>query len=207
MRWFLPRNDAFTDLFGLSSANILAGVTLFRDLLDHMDDLPGQVDRIKACEHEGDRITHQTLDQINTTFVTPFDREDIHTLIVRMDDILDAVDAAAARMLIYGVKESTPFLVRFADQLVASAEQVRLAVSVLHDRDRHAEALTACVEINRLENAADSTIREAITELFRGTPDPLQVIKLKDLYVFLEEATDRCEDVANIVETIILKSA
>jgi uncharacterized protein len=207
VRWFLPKNNDFLTLFDKASANIVTGVSMFRALLDDLSDLKEKVERIKEVEHEGDRTTHQTFAKLNTTFITPFDREDIHALASRMDDILDSTDAAANRLLIYRVSNITPHLVKLADLLVASAKQVQQAVVALHDRHRHRDARASCVEINRLENEADQVHRAALVELFAGEPNAIELIKLKELYAFIEDATDRCEDVANVIESIIIKSS
>jgi predicted phosphate transport protein (TIGR00153 family) len=207
MRWFLPKKTDFLRLFDSASANIVRGTQLFRDILDDPTDLKTKVERLKEVEHEGDRLTHEALAKLNATFITPFDREDIHSLASRLDDILDATDAAAQRLLLYKIETIPPFLKALARLLVASAEQVHKAVVVLHDGKRYSEAMTACVEINRLENEADVLHREALGDLFAHATDAIEVIKLKDLYAFLEDATDRCEDAANSIETIILKSS
>ena len=206
MRWFLPKNDAFLEFFDQSCANIMVGVRLFREMLNDLSSVKSKVEEIKEIEHEGDRITHLTLGKLNTTFITPFDREDIHTLIVRLDDILDATDAAASRMLIYRIEEANSYLVNLADLLVESVGLVQQAVQALHDRKRYAEALSASVEINRVENEADAAQRRGLVELFSDERDAIRIIKLKEIYLLLEEATDRCEDVADVVETIIIKS-
>ncbi|HVN75955.1 MAG TPA: DUF47 family protein [Thermoanaerobaculaceae bacterium] len=207
MRWFLPKKVDFLDLFDRASVNIVQGVTLFREILEEPTDLPAKVEKLKALEHEGDRVTHEALAKLNATFITPFDREDIHSLATRLDDILDAADAAAQRLVVFHIKWIPQQLKALADLLVVSAQEVHKAVVVLHDSKRHKEAMAACVEINRLENEADVLHREALGELFANTPDAIEVLKLKDLYAFLEDATDRCEDVANTIETIILKSS
>lgn len=207
MRWFLPKNNLFLDFFARSAENIVNGVTLFRDLLSDTGGRREKVEQLKEIEHEGDRITHQTLAKLNTTFITPFDREDIHALITKMDDILDATDAAASRLIIYRVGEAPEYLVSLADLLVQSAGQVREAVVTLHDRRRRHTLMSSCVEINRLENEADAVHRRALAELFAGTTDAIELIKLKELYSFMEEATDRCEDVANVIESIIIKGS
>lgn len=207
VRWFLPKSADFQNLFDRASANIVQGVRLFRELLDHPGEYSPIVERIKQVEHEGDRITHKTIETLNTTFITPFDREDIHTLITRMDDVLDCADAAAQRMVLYRINEIPRHLIRMADILVMSATELRKAVVALHDRSKQEEALDACVEVNRLENDADVLHREALAELFTNSTDAITVIKLKDLYTFLEDATDRCEDVANAIETILIKNS
>ena len=207
MRWFLPKKVDFLKLFDSASANIVRGAQLFRDILDDPTNLKTKVEKLKEVEHEGDRLTHEALAKLNATFITPFDREDIHSLASRLDDILDATDAAAQRLLLYKIETIPSHLKALARLLVASAEQVHKAVVVLHDGKRYSEAMTACVEINRLENEADVLHREALADLFANATDAIQVVKLKDLYAFLEEATDRCEDAANSIETIILKSS
>ena len=207
MRWFLPKKVDFLDLFDRASANIVRGVTLFREILNDPTDFAPKVEKLKELEHEGDRITHEALAKLNATFITPFDREDIHALATRLDDILDSADAAAQRLVVYHIDHVPPQLKALADLLVTSAEEVHKAVVVLHDSKRHKEAMASCVEINRLENEADVLHREALGDLFANTPDAIEVLKLKDLYAFLEDATDRCEDVANSIETIILKSS
>ncbi len=207
MRWFLPKNVDFLNLFDQASENIVTGVAMFRELVADGSNLKAKVENLKEVEHEGDRITHRTLAKLNTSFITPFDREDIHALITRMDDILDAVDAAAHRLLIYRITEVPPRVATLSDLLATQAAEVRKAVVALHDRKRHKEALASCVEINRLENEADAVHREALGELFNNGLEPVLLIKLKELYTILEEATDRCEDVANVIESIIIKSS
>ena len=207
MRWFLPKKVDFLRLFDDASANIVRGTKLFRDILDDPTDLKAKVERLKEVEHEGDRITHEALAKLNATFITPFDREDIHALATRLDDILDLTDSSAQRLLLYKIETIPSYLKSLARLLVASTEEVRKAVVVLHDGKRFPEAMAACVEINRLENEADVLHREALGDLFDHATDAIQVLKLKDLYAFLEDATDRCEDAANAIETIILKSS
>ncbi|HNX49148.1 MAG TPA: DUF47 family protein [Thermoanaerobaculaceae bacterium] len=206
MRWFLPKNTDFLELFDHAMTNIIAGVALFRELINDLDNLKPAVERLKELEHEGDRITHQTLGTLNTTFITPFDREDIYTLAISMDDILDMTDAAAQRLVIFNVKSLPSHFFRLADLLVQSADAVRQAVVALHDHKQLQQALTLCVEINRIENEADQVHREALAELFNGSHDAIEIIKLKELFQLVEGATDRCEDVANVVEAIVIKN-
>jgi predicted phosphate transport protein (TIGR00153 family) len=207
VRWFLPRNEDFVSLFALASANIIKGVEQFRELAGDLPNLRANVEKLKEIEHEGDRITHQTLGRLNATFITPFDREDIYSLATRLDDILDAVDGAAQRLLIYRVTEVPGRAVVLGDLLAASVREVQKAVAAIHDRKQHAAALAACVEINRLENEADVVHREALGELFEQCRDAIVILKLKEIYQFLEAATDRCEDVANVIESIVIKSS
>ncbi|MFI5142477.1 MAG: DUF47 domain-containing protein [Thermoanaerobaculales bacterium] len=207
MRWFLPKNEDFLSLFDQSSANIVKAVGLFRDLVSDLPSLRSNVEKLKELEHEGDRITHQTLAKLNATFITPFDREDIYALATRLDDIIDAIDGAAQRMVVYRITELPAPVFSLTNLLVESAKEVQTAVVAMHDRKRHKEALTSCVEVNRLENEADVIHREALGDLFNNTHDAVVILKLKEIFEFLEGATDRCEDVANVVESIIIKSS
>jgi predicted phosphate transport protein (TIGR00153 family) len=207
VRWFLPKTEDFITLFEQSSANIVEAVCLFRELAGDLASVRAGVERLKELEHEGDRITHETLDKLNTTFITPFDREDIHTLATRLDDILDATDAAGQRLVVYRITKVPPKFLILADLLVESAKEVQRAVLALPDRKKLTSAITSCVEINSLENEADVVLREALAELFDNAHDAIEVVKMKDLFSFLEEATDRCEDVANVIETIIMKGS
>ncbi len=205
MRWFLPKDRGFLDLFIRASANIVDAVVLFHDILADPRDLKTKVERLKEFEHAGDRLTHSTLDRLNRAFITPFDREDIHALITHLDDILDAVDAASQRLVLYRITEMPEALKSMSEVLVASAKEVQKAVLALHDPRYHADARAHCVEINRLEDEADAVHRRALAQLFAECTDAVEIIKLKELYQLIEEATDRCEDVANVIESIIIK--
>jgi predicted phosphate transport protein (TIGR00153 family) len=207
VRWFLPKTEDFITLFDMASANIVEAVCLFREVAGDLTRVATGIEKLKDLEHQGDRITHETLDKLNTTFITPFDREDIHTLATRLDDILDATDAAGQRLIVYRITKVPPKFLELADLLVESAKEVQKAVLALPDRKKLTSAITSCVEINRLENEADVVHREALAELFDNAHDAIEVVKLKDLFSFLEEATDRCEDVANVIETIIMKGS
>ena len=207
MRWFLPKNHDFLELFDQASANVVRGATLFTEILRDPRDRDAKVEQLKEIEHEGDRITHRTFATLNTSFITPYDREDIHTLASRLDDVLDLTHATAQRLRIYKLDEVPPRLIALGELLLAATKEAQKAVVALHERKRQIEAITACVEINRIENEADVAHREALAELFSGKPDPIELIKLKELYALLEDATDRCEDVANVVETILLKNS
>ena len=207
MRWFLPQDRGFLDLFIRASANIVDAVTLFRDIVADPRDLQEKINQLKDLEHAGDRLTHRTLEKLNRSFITPFDREDIHALISHLDDILDAADAAGQRLVLFRITETPEMLRAMSDLLVATAKEVQKAVLALHNRRYHADAHAACVEINRLENEVDALHRRALGQLFSECTDAITIIKLKELYQLIEEATDRCEDVANVIETIILKSS
>jgi uncharacterized protein len=207
VRWFLPKTEDFITLFDQASANIVEGVSLLRQLAGDLSSVRSGVEQLKEIEHEGDRLTHLTLDKLNTSFITPFDREDIHVLATRLDDILDATDAAGQRLVVYRITKVPPEFLTLADLLVESAKEVQKAVLALPNRKKREEAIASCVEINRLENEADVVLREALGDLFANAHDAIEVIKLKELFAFVEDATDRCEDVANVIESIFIKGS
>jgi predicted phosphate transport protein (TIGR00153 family) len=163
--------------------------------------------RIKEIEHETDVITHACVERLHKTFITPFDRDDIHRLITRMDDVMDYIDSAAIAVMLYELTDMTPPVRELADVLVRSTESVAVAVSGLKNVKQSKAILDACIEVNRLENEGDEILRGALAELFRGAKDPLLVLKWKEVYEALENATDRCEDVANVIEGVVLEHA
>lgn len=200
----LPRERSFFTMFTEVTANIEQGASALAALFHDFRNVRAQADRIKEIEHQGDHLTHELITRLNQTFVTPFDREDIHELITKLDDVLDLVDAVATRLVIYGVDRVRPGAAELADILVRSVDEIRAAVSRL---EKHDGIIDHCIEINRLENEGDSAVRTAIARLFREEKDPVEIIKWKEILEVLETATDKCEDVANVIETVVLKSA
>lgn len=203
----MPRQVAFFDYFDRMAAKALEGSRALLEMLEVFDDVPERAGRIKTIEHEGDMITHECIEELHKTFITPIDRDSIHRLVTRMDDVLDLIESVAQRMAIYEVGKPTPESVGLARVLLLSVEQVGKAVRGLRDMKNAREIQAECVEINRLENEADTLLRLAVGGLFRDEKDPLTVMKWKELYEGIEEATDRCEDVANLVEGIVLEHA
>ena len=204
---FLPSQVNFLEYFERSADNVLEGAVAFNAMVADYRDLETKVARIKELETKGDGITHDTLEALNKTFITPIDREDIHALISTLDDILDLIDAAAHRLLGYRIVEATPDLVIHAELLIKPIETIKTALLLL-DNMRHQERILGlCREVRQLEHEADVAHHGAITRLFDHEKDPIRVIKLKEIYENLEEATDRCEDVADIIESVILKNS
>ena len=200
----LPREDSFFDLFSELAENVQTAAAALVDLLTYFTEVPAKVERIKAYEHRADDLTHTLITRLNQSFITPFDREDIHDLSTAIDDVLDLIDAAASRMLIYRVDRVRPGVADLSRTLLAATEQVAAAVRVLEKRDH---ILDHCIEINRLENESDRVSRNLIAQLFDEEKDPLQVIKWKEIIEVIETATDKCEDVANVIESVTLKSS
>lgn len=204
LRRMLPHEASFFDMFIKQAENVHAGAKALVEMLTHYTGVPEQAQNIKAIEHTGDEITHALITKLNQTFVTPFDREDIHVLSTKVDDVLDLVDAAAARMVIYRVSSVRPGTSDLARILYESTGEVAAAVRLLEKRDH---ILDHCIEINRLENESDRLCRTLIAQLFDEERDPVQIIKWKEIFEVIETAVDKCEDVANVIESVTLKSA
>lgn len=201
----IPREEKFFEFFEEAANNILEGAKVLVQMTDERGaDLQERWKRLEDLEHVGDKITHQIIRKLNRTFITPIDREDIHSLAVGLDDVMDLIEASAARMSLYKIKQPTEEARKLAQVILKSAEEIVKAVSNLERMD---DVMEHCIEINRLENMADDISREAIAGLFDKGHDPMDVIKWKEIYETMETATDRCEDVANIVESVALKSA
>ncbi len=204
LRRMLPRDASFFDMFIKQAENVHLGAKALVDMLTHYTGVPEQAQNIKAIEHAGDEITHALITKLNQTFVTPFDREDIHVLSTKVDDVLDLIDAAAARMVIYRVDSVRPGTAELARILCEAAREVAAAVRLL-EKQNH--ILEHCIEINRLENESDRLCRTLIAQLFDEEKDPVQIIKWKEIFEVIETAVDKCEDVANVIESVTLKSA
>jgi len=204
---FIPREESFFGLFEQSAQNMVKAAQGLKELVDSGKNIEGRVGEITELEHQGDTITHQIIAQVNRTFVTPFDREDIALLAHTMDDVTDFIHAAADAMLIYKVECSTPRARELADIIVQAAAEVERAMPQLRQPKELKHILQRCVEINRLENMADRVFRSAMGELFNDSTDFAHIIKWREIYEHMEEATDRCEDVANVLEGVALKHA
>lgn len=207
----MPKEGKFFDLFNAHAALIVEGgqqlVALMGALADGKDGVAEHAAAIDKAETGADRITHETLAQLHKTFITPLDRDEIHQLITRMDDILDLTQDVAQTIALYDIQRATPEATRLAEITLACCEQVKHAVGLLSSMDNAQAILQACREIDQLESDADRVMRGAMSKLFRDEPDVRQLIKLKAIYELLETITDRCEDVANILEGIVLENA
>jgi uncharacterized protein len=201
----VPRETKFFDMFAEMASNLTEGATTLRALFQDYKNVPEAVQRIKDIEHKGDDMTHAVVIKLNQTFITPFDREDIHELASAIDDVLDYVNSAADRLLMYKVSSAPQAATKLADVIVRQSQELSKAVLLLEKN--HQKVLDHCVEVNRLENEADAIARDAIGKLFQEERDPIQLIKIKELIEVLETATDKAEDAANVLETVILKSA
>jgi predicted phosphate transport protein (TIGR00153 family) len=202
----IPRDAKFFDMFADMANNLTEGARVLMNILKDYDleGVAAEVRRIKDIEHRGDEMTHNLMKKLNQTFITPFDREDIHKLASSIDDVLDLINAAGERMVLYKIENPPPPAAQLASLIVRQSEELAKAVSLL---EKHDHVLDHCVEINRLENEADQISRAAIANLFEHEKDPITLIKFKELYEVLETATDKAEDAANVLEAVVLKSA
>ena len=200
----VPREPKFFDLFEKSADNVAAAATALYILFNNYTNVPQKVGRLTELEHTGDAITHQIMHQLHRTFVTPLDREDIALLTDRLDDMMDYMEDAANAMLLYRIERPTTRARQFADILVDLSDELVKAMPHLRNRSKMKMILVHCVEINRLENEADSILRHALAELFDDTPIA-EVIKWREIYEHLENAVDKGEDVANVLEGVVLK--
>lgn len=200
----LPRERSFFQAFIEQAENVRAGAQAMVDMLQNYSNPAAGASRVEGYEHAGDAIAHEIMKRLNQTFITPFDREDIHELASRIDDVIDLVDAAATRLVTYRVQTIRPGVLELATTVRDATAQIVAAVRVLEEEDH---ILDHCIEINRLENVADRQCRELIAQLFDQEKDPVQIIKWKEIIETLEFAADKCEDVANVIETVTLKNA
>ncbi|HEX7406511.1 MAG TPA: DUF47 family protein [Candidatus Binatia bacterium] len=204
-RLFPSEGKVFFELFERHAGKTLEAARLLQAMLNNPVDLSDQARRIKEVEHEGDVITHRAVEILHRTFVTPIDRGDIHRLISRLDDVLDLIDASAERIWLYGIDSVDRDACDLAGTLVSAVSEVSRAMVGLRDLKNREALLQVCMEINRYENEGDTLLRRAVARLFQDSKEPLMVIKWKDIYEFLEDAIDRCEDVANVVEGVALE--
>jgi uncharacterized protein len=203
----MPREGRFFDLFNAHAEQVAQGSRELAALMATGDDLERRAHNIESIEKRADRITRNTIELLHKTFITPIDRDDIHQLISKMDDILDLIEDSAQLMFLYDVKVPTPEAKKLADICVACCDKVKTAVALLASMDNAAAILTICGDIDRLESEADHVMRSAIARLFRDEPDVRELIKLRSVYEHLETVTDRCEDVANIIQGIVLENS
>jgi uncharacterized protein len=200
----VPQELVFYDLFKKDVANAVKAAAALRDMVQDYSDIETKARAIKGIEHDGDTITHEIIHKVNKTFVTPFDREDIYGLATSLDDIVDLIEAVADACVLYNVKMPTKHLRDSCDILVLAVQELQKAFEKL---DKLVGLEEHWIEANSLENQADQIYRRAIGELFSNGTDATEIVRWKGVYDLLEDANDKCEDVANIIETIVIKHA
>jgi hypothetical protein len=202
-----PKGDNFFELFEQDARNLVEAAKLLAEMVGKWEDVEQKVELITELEHRGDTFTHKIISQLHRTFVTPLDGEDIAQLANSLDDVVDFTQAAADAMLIYKVTPPTQRAKELARILVDAALEVEEAIPYLRHRDHLNRILEHCVEINRLENEADRVLRSALGEMFGNSMDVVEILKWREIYEHMESATDRCEDVADVLEGVVLKYA
>lgn len=207
----MPREGKFFDLFNAHAALVVEGgqhlLAMMKALAEGSDGIERYAKAIDTTETAADKITHETISQLHKTFITPLDRDEIHQLITRLDDILDLTQDVAQTVALYDIQRSTPESITLAQIVLNCCERVKTAVNLLHSMDNAQMILATCREIDQLESDADRVMRGAMSKIFRDEPDVRQLIKLKAIYELLETITDRCEDVANVIEGIVLENS
>jgi len=199
-----PREIDFFEIFDRASQNLTRAASLLVDLMEHFDNLEARAKEIYEVEQEGDILTHEIMKKLNKTFITPIDREDLHSLASSLDDVLDLIWGAVDRLVVFKVRESTKEAISMSKDLLTTTEAMHKAIKKLKEKN-YSHVQEYCIEINRLENRVDRDFRDALGKLFDEVKDPILIIKWKEIYEHLEDASDKCEDVANVLEAIVLK--
>lgn len=200
----LPKDQKFFDMLKSSAKNLLEGAEALKDLVEDYTDVEKKVRRIKQIEHRGDTIIHSVMDKLDKTFITPIDREDIHILASELDDVLDAIEGISSRLYNFKIPKPTPECIRLVNIVYQGVVQIEKAISDLEHFDN---LRPFCIEINSLENEADQISQEMVGRLLDEEPDWRVAIKWKEIYGRLETAADHCENIANVIESIVVKSA
>ncbi|MDQ2687219.1 MAG: DUF47 family protein [Armatimonadota bacterium] len=203
----LPREQKFFDLFDQVAEKVVLGAEALEEALADYGHLAETCQYVRDLEHQADELVHETMDRLNNTFVTPLDREDIVTLAHVLDDVLDYTESSLDRMLLYNIQSPVPLSLEMAKVLVRATQQIRQGVTGLRNFGDIRGILDPCVRINELENQGDSLNRQALRDLFNSNYDPITIIKWREVYEHLETAIDRCEDVADALESIAVKNS
>jgi hypothetical protein len=201
----MPKSDEFFDDFDAQCAVTVEGARMLHALLSDYRDVATKVQALKDVEHKGDEVTHTAFNRLHKQFITPFDRGQIHSLLSRIDDVLDLTNAAASRLNYYEIQSSLPDATELARLLVLCAEKVQEVVAALRLIKKPEQILAGCKDIKRLESQADEALRSGLGRLFKSGADPLTIIKWKEIYDLIETATDKCNDVANVIEGVVLE--
>jgi hypothetical protein len=203
----MPHEGRFFDYFSQHAALILEGATELKAMMDDLGQSERRAQNIKIIESKADLVTHDTIQLLHHTFVTPIDRDEIHQLITRMDDILDLMEDVSQSVFLYDIHKIPDEAMRLAEICVVCAEKVKAAVQLLGSMTNAEQIMKICAEIDRFETDADKVLRAAMAKLFRSEPDTRELIKFKEIYEHLETVTDKCEDVANIIEGIVIENS
>lgn len=204
--WILPQDKHFFNMLENESTNVLDGAKAFLDMLKNYENIKEKQQKIKDIEHQGDDFVHEIFEELNKTFITPIDHEDISALASAFDDVLDHIDGTATRLVLYEIKKPEENLIKLAEVLVKQTTELNNALSGLRNIKNPKEIEKKCIEVNRLENIADDIYKSSVAQLFKQR-DAIEIMKLKEVYERLEFATDKCEDAANVISDIVVKSS
>lgn len=205
LRRLIPQEYDFFESFDKAAAHAVTAGKLLLKLTENYSEADPIARELAAVEHACDEVAHVTMDQLNKSFITPLDREDIHSIILRIDDVVDLTNAAAGRMAFFGIDKPTIHAVNMAKQIARGCEKLADAVAGMRSAKKYDQVLRDCIAIHEVENAGDDILHDALGELFRDGKDPITVIKWKDIYETMEAVTDRLEDVANVMQGVIVK--
>ena len=205
LRRLIPQEYDFFDYFDQAASHAVTAAKLLLKLTENYTDADPIARELDAVEHACDEVTHTTMDRLNKSFITPLDREDIHSLILRIDDVVDLTNAAANRMAFFGAGKPTAHAINMAKQIVRGCEKLVEAVHGMRSAKNYDQVTRDCIALHEVENASDDILHFALAELFQNTKDPITVIKWKDIYETMEKVTDRLEDVANVMQGVIVK--
>ncbi|MCX9011746.1 MAG: DUF47 family protein [Candidatus Methanoperedens sp.] len=204
--WILPQDKHFFNMLENESQNVLDGSTAFLDMLKDYKNIKEKQQKIKDIEHQGDDFVHEIFEELNKTFITPIDHEDISKLASAFDDVLDYIDGTATRLVLYDIQKPEENMVKLAEVLAKQASELKQALTGLRNLKNPKEIERRCIEVNRLENIADDIYKTSVAELFKRK-DAIEIMKLKEVYERLEFATDKCEDAANVISDIVVKNS
>ena len=201
----IPKEESFFDMFEQAANRLVTAAGVLVEATGRIEALPENAKRLERLEHDADQLTHELMEKLNQTFITPLDREDIHRLATDLDDVMDLMEAVTERFILFKIQRIMPQAQEIAKVIQQQTQELNRMLPQLRHLKRDS-IMPHCVEINRLENVGDRLLRDSFVALFDGSYDPLTVIKWRELYELLEQATDKCEDVANTVEGIVLKN-
>lgn len=204
--WIIPQDKHFFNMLDNVSQNVLDGSIAFLDMVNNYENIIEKQQKIKDIEHHGDDFVHEIFEELNKTFITPIDHEDISKLASAFDDVLDCIDGTAMRLTLYEIKKPEENLIKLAEVVLQQVSELRYATLGLRKINNPKEIEKRCIEVNRLENVADDIYKTSVAELFKRN-DPIEIMKLKEVYERLEFATDMCEDAANVISDIVVKNS
>jgi predicted phosphate transport protein (TIGR00153 family) len=202
----IPKEESFFDMFEQAANRLVTAAGVLVEATGNSETLADNAKRLERLEHDADQLTHELVEKVNRSFITPFDREDIYRLATELDDVMDLMEATTERFILFKVQQVLPQAQEIAKVIQQQTQEIQRVMPRLRRLSRDS-IMPHCVEINRLENVGDRLLRDAMAALFDGRYDPLTVIKWRELYELMEQATDKCEDVANTIEGIVLKNA